>query len=75
MPLGGLLIFGALGLGYDYAWLVMLAPFAQLSSLSAVLLLAFVGVVWWAWSGRQKNKFEQASRMPLEEDSDKNEDK
>ena len=38
-------------------------------------LLAFVGVVWWAWSGRQKKKFEQASRMPLEEDSDKNEDK
>jgi len=38
-------------------------------------LLAFVGVVWWAWSGRQKNKFDQAAHMPLEEDLHKNEDK
>ena len=38
-------------------------------------LLAFVAVVWWAWSGRQKKKFDEASRMPLEEDFDKNEDK
>ncbi|MBS1200034.1 MAG: cbb3-type cytochrome oxidase subunit 3 [Proteobacteria bacterium] len=47
-----------------------------LQGLATVLaLLAFVGVVWWAWSGRQKQKFDQAARMPLEEDSDKNEDK
>jgi len=38
-------------------------------------LLAFVGVVWWAWSGRQKQKFDQAARMPLEEETDRNEDK
>ena len=38
-------------------------------------LAAFVGVIWWAWSGRQKRKFEDAARMPLEEDHDKNEDK
>jgi hypothetical protein len=42
VPLGGLLIFGALGLGYDYAWLVLLAPFAQASPLSAVILLTLV---------------------------------
>jgi len=42
MPLGGLLIFGALGLGYDYAWLIMLALFAQASLLSGVMLLVFV---------------------------------
>jgi hypothetical protein len=42
MPLGGLLIFGALGLGYDYAWLIVLAPFAQASQLSGVALLGFV---------------------------------
>jgi len=42
---------------------------------TVLALLAFVGVVWWAWSGRQKQKFDQAARMPLEEDSDKNEDK
>jgi cytochrome c oxidase cbb3-type subunit 4 len=47
-----------------------------LQGLATVLaLLAFVGVVWWAWSGRQKLKFDEAARMPLEEDSDKNEDK
>jgi len=47
-----------------------------LQGLATVLaLLAFVGVVWWAWSGRQKQKFDQAARMPLEDDSDKNEDK
>lgn len=47
-----------------------------LQGLATVLaLLAFVGVVWWAWSGRQKQKFDRAARMPLEEDSDKNEDK
>jgi cytochrome c oxidase cbb3-type subunit 4 len=40
-----------------------------------VALLAFVGVVWWAWSGRQKHKFDEAARMPLEEDLRKNEDK
>ena len=38
-------------------------------------LLAFVGVVWWAWSGRRRQTYEQAARMPLEEDSDRNEDK
>jgi cytochrome c oxidase cbb3-type subunit 4 len=38
-------------------------------------LLAFVGVVWWAWSGRQKPKFDQAAHMPLEEDLEENEDK
>jgi cytochrome c oxidase cbb3-type subunit 4 len=48
----------------------------DLQGLATLLaLLAFVGVVWWAWSGRQKQKFDAAARMPLEEDPDKNEDK
>ena len=38
-------------------------------------LLAFVGVIWWAWSGRQQRKFDEAAHMPLEEDWDRNEDK
>ena len=38
-------------------------------------LLAFAGVIWWAWSGRQKQKFDAAARMPLEEDTGKNEGK
>ena len=40
-----------------------------------VALLAFIGVIWWAWSGRQSRKFEDAARMPLEEDQDRNEGK
>jgi cytochrome c oxidase cbb3-type subunit 4 len=38
-------------------------------------LLAFLGVVWWAWSGRQKQRFDEAARMPLEDDNGKNEGK
>jgi cytochrome c oxidase cbb3-type subunit 4 len=38
-------------------------------------MLAFVGVAWWAWSGRQRARFDEASRLPLEEDPHKNEDK
>ena len=37
-------------------------------------LAAFTGVIWWAWSGRHKQKFDRAARMPLEEDHDSNED-
>lgn len=37
-------------------------------------LLAFAAVVAWAWSARRKDRFEAASRMPLEEDRGTNED-
>jgi len=37
-------------------------------------LLAFVGVTAWAWSRRRKENFDDAARMPLEEDRDLNED-
>ena len=35
---------------------------------TAVLLLIFVGIVVWAWSGKRKKDFDEASRLPLEED-------
>jgi cytochrome c oxidase cbb3-type subunit IV len=38
-------------------------------------LIAFVGVIWWAWSGRRRERFDEASRLPLEEDTHKNEEK
>lgn len=38
-------------------------------------LLAFVGVAWWAWSGRRKDKFDAAARLPLEDERDMTEDK
>lgn len=37
-------------------------------------LLAFAGVAVWAWSRRRKEQFDDAARMPLEEDRDPNED-
>jgi len=33
---------------------------------TAVLFVAFVGTVIWAWSHRRKADFEQAARLPLE---------
>jgi cytochrome c oxidase cbb3-type subunit 4 len=33
-----------------------------------VLMLAFIGLVAWAWSRRRKAHFDEMARMPLEED-------
>ena len=35
---------------------------------TVVLLLAFVGIVVWAWSARRKTDFDAAARIPLEDD-------
>lgn len=35
---------------------------------TAVLFAVFVGIVWWAWSGRRKTAFEEAARLPLDDD-------
>jgi cytochrome c oxidase cbb3-type subunit 4 len=37
---------------------------------TAVLLLAFSGIVAWAWNSRRREQFEAAARLPLEEDPD-----
>lgn len=34
---------------------------------TAVLLLTFLGVVAWAWSGRRKRDFDAAARLPLDD--------
>lgn len=34
------------------------------------MFLAFAGVVWWAWSARRKDDFEEAAGLPLEDDAD-----
>lgn len=36
---------------------------------TAVLLVAFLGGVAWVWSARRRHEFEEAARLPLEEDS------
>ena len=37
---------------------------------TAALLAAFAAIVVWAWSGRRKRDFDEAARLPLEEDED-----
>jgi len=36
---------------------------------TAALLAVFAAIVVWAWSGRRKRAFEEASRLPLDEDA------
>jgi len=37
---------------------------------TALAMLAFISVAVWAWSRRQRDAFDAASRLPLEEDSE-----
>lgn len=41
----------------------------DLRSIFTVLaFLMFVGIVWWAYSGRRKQAYEEAARLPLDDD-------
>lgn len=43
----------------------------MISGIQTVLaLLAFLGVVAWAWSRRRKEDFEAAARLPLDDDEE-----
>ena len=35
---------------------------------TALLLAAFLAIVVWAWSARRRRDFEEAARLPLEDD-------
>jgi len=35
---------------------------------TVIMFVAFIGVVWWAWSARRKDDFEEAANLPLEKD-------
>ena len=37
--------------------------------ISIVLLVAFVGLVIWAWSSKRTTDFEEAAHLPLKDDS------
>ena len=42
----------------------------DLRSLFTVLAFAaFLGIVWWAYSDRRKQAYEEAARLPLDDDS------
>ena len=36
--------------------------------MTLVMFAVFVGIVVWAWSGKQRERFEAASQLPLEEE-------
>ncbi|HMN21869.1 MAG TPA: cbb3-type cytochrome c oxidase subunit 3 [Ottowia sp.] len=36
--------------------------------ITVVTLLVFLGIVAWAWSGRNKTRFDEAARLPFEQD-------
>ena len=33
-----------------------------------VVMVVFIGIVIWAWSGKQKKRFEDAANIPFNED-------
>ena len=35
---------------------------------TAILLASFVGIGAWAWSARQRERFEEAARLPLDDE-------
>lgn len=35
---------------------------------TVILFIVFLGIVAWAWSGRQRAAFEEAARLPLEDE-------
>ncbi|MDO8347759.1 MAG: cbb3-type cytochrome c oxidase subunit 3 [Rugosibacter sp.] len=42
----------------------------DLRSVFTVLsVVLFVGIVWWAYSDRRKKAYEEAARLPLDDDS------
>ncbi|MDK9703308.1 MAG: cbb3-type cytochrome c oxidase subunit 3 [Sulfuritalea sp.] len=42
----------------------------DLRSLFTVLaFIAFMGIVWWAYSDRRKKTYDEAAMMPLDDDS------
>ena len=36
--------------------------------ITVVTFIVFVGIVVWAWSGRNRARFEEAAQLPFEQD-------
>ena len=41
------------------------------SLMTVIAFATFVGIVLWAYSGRARQGFEEAARLPFEEDGDR----
>lgn len=39
------------------------------SAATVLAFFAFIGIVWWAYSDRRKQAYEEAARLPLDDDS------
>ena len=35
---------------------------------TVVMLVLFIGIIVWAWSGKRRRAFDEAARLPLEDD-------
>jgi cytochrome c oxidase cbb3-type subunit IV len=38
--------------------------------LTLLLMVLFIGIVWWAFSSRQKKRFEEAANLPFADEDD-----
>jgi len=36
---------------------------------TVVVMVVFIGIVVWAWSGKRKQRFEQAANIPFDDDA------
>jgi cytochrome c oxidase cbb3-type subunit 4 len=43
--------------------------FDMRSVVTVVSLLTFLGIVWWTYSGRRREAFDQAAMLPLNDDN------
>ena len=41
---------------------------------TAAMIAVFAAIVAWAWSGRRKRDFDEAARLPLEEETEADQD-
>ncbi len=39
------------------------------SGITAVSFVVFIGIVWWAWSARNKSRFDEAALLPFNDDA------
>ena len=38
--------------------------------ITAIFILVFIGIVWWAFSKGNKQRFEEDARLPFQDDDD-----
>ena len=37
--------------------------------MTAILIVVFIGIIAWAYSGRRRRDFDEAARLPLDDDA------